>query len=137
MTPTQPFSQQFSNYFRSIKRNVFLGAGFCFVRNSGLQTSNVRKMGQFCKGFSENFVILKYFFICDHFQKSICSGDFIAAVSCTLQSSNFGQKGTPLHMFFWILSKVFGATISKDLHEKICEEFSRVLGCKLDSCVLV
>ena len=34
-------------------------------------------------------------------------------------------------------SKVFGATISIDLHEEICEKFSRVVGGRLQSCVLI
>ena len=62
----------------------FLGSFFPEVRNSGLQTYNVREKEQFCKYFSGIFEILKHSFLSDLFKKSICSGVFSSAVGCRI-----------------------------------------------------
>ena len=49
-------------HFRTLKGTFFLGSFFPEVRNSGLQTYNVREKEQFCKYFPEIFEILEYSF---------------------------------------------------------------------------
>ena len=60
---------------------------FVEVGTSGLQTFNIRE-----KEAVTLRVLFEHFFLCDHFQESICNVFFI--------------KGSSTPMFFWMFSKV-------------------------------
>ena len=80
------------NYFRTLKGNILLGFFFHEVRNSGLQTYNVREKEQFWRCFSGIFEVLEHSFLSDLFKKSICSGVFSSAVGCRIYSINCIKK---------------------------------------------
>ena len=65
------------------------------------------------------FEILEHHFPSEHFQKSIYNGGFISRVGCRLKSFSFIKW--KLHMFFWIFSLGFSASISKYCCEIICD----------------
>ena len=74
--------------FQDTERKHF----FPKVKNSGLQTYNIREKEQFCKYFSGIFEILEHSFFSDLFKKSTCSGIFSSAVGCRIYSINCIKK---------------------------------------------
>ena len=90
----------FPRYFRTLLKNIFLGACFVEVGFSGRQTFNIRE-----KAAAIQRALFEHLFLCDHYQDRVCSVVFIK------QSSN-------TYVFLDVF-QIFSAAISECSHEKI------------------
>ena len=72
------FQTSFQAISEHSHKTFFLEHVFVEVRISGLQTFNIRE-----KGAAMQRVLFEHLFLCDHFQKSICSTVFIKQSSAT------------------------------------------------------
>ena len=74
---------------------------FVKVRNSGLQTYNIReKRGSFANVFLNFSEILECPFLSKHVIKNICGRDFRALLSCRLVVQ-FYEKEILIYTLFW------------------------------------
>ena len=87
---------------------------FFFVKPEILNCRPVtlEKRDRFAKDFFENAETLEHLFFSEHFQESMRSGVFNPIVGCRMKSYNTSLTS---------LTKVFGAAISKHLHESMCD----------------
>ena len=94
------FPGTFPRYFRTLLKNILLGACFVEVGFSGRQTFNIRE-----KAAAIQRALFEHLFLCDHYQDRVCSVVFM-------------KKSSNTYVFLDVFQS-FIAAISKCSHEKV------------------
>ena len=119
-----------SNYIRILERVcIFLRIYICCSHE--FWTARLQRIeDSFCKDFFGILNILEHPFFSEQFPKCNSTVVHQQTVDCIRATLLKGNSTSCLFLMFF---QVFGAAISKLAHEIIL--FSRVLGCKLQSCL--
>ena len=116
------------------KEAFFLESAFAKVRNSGLQGCRIREKGTVSQIFLWKFQNFKHPFLSEHFQNAS-----VVQSSSRLQTVLVQLHKRELHYICFSNNflKFLVQLLQNTLKKSFVKEFSRVLGCRLQPCIIL